>query len=397
MKSMSPPYLSLAALAVLALALAAPASGQIIFDAQLTGFSEVPPVATSAFGSCTGVLTGFPDPGVDPSFHIACEFNVEEAFGADIHLGPPGFDGPVAFPLPPPPGPSFVGPRRSIEGTWLMLMEQAIRLLAGGYYVNILSPTFPDGEIRGQLRARQTTTPGVETLVFALTGDQETPPVDSEHSGVCVAVVERDGLPEQGMLDLYCSHDVDDPTLAHIHSGAVGVAGPPVVTLAPPSPIIAENIVLTPQLASDLRDGLLYVNVHTPANPGGEIRGQLTGCFSSTTVLCLANGRFAVEVDWETEQGGGGSGEGVAVPETDNTGMFWFFEPSNLEILIKVLDACAPPFERFWVFFSGTTNVGFDLRVTDTVTNETNIYANEDGSVTESVLDTDAFATCDAP
>lgn len=389
MQLKSPQSLTIAVLAVLALALGMPASGQILFDAQLSGASEVPPVATAASGSCTGVLTGFPG-GDDPSFHITCQHNVADATMAHIHLGVPGEENPPTFDL---------GDPDNIDETWDNLsVDQAIRLLSGGYYVNVHSPTFPDGEIRGQLEARQTTTEGVEVLTFALTGDEEVPPVDTDRSGRCVAFIELDGLPEQGTLDIYCTHNVDDAIAAHIHSGEPGVAGGIVHPFDDPSsPIIDENILLTPQLASDLRQGLLYVNVHSPAHPGGEIRGQLTGCFASTTVLCLENGRFAVEVDWATEQGGGGSGQGRAVTETDNTGMFWFFEPSNLEIMIKVLDACVEPFNRYWVFFAGLTNVGFELTVTDTVTGETNVYTNADQTVVEPVLDTDAFDTCDVP
>lgn len=385
MKWKSPPFLAVAVLAVAALALAAPASGQILFDAQLTGFAEVPPVNTTAFGSCTGVLTGFPDP--DPSFHITCEHNVVDATMAHIHIGEPGVAGGIEFGL---------GDPDDIDETWDLSLDQAIRLLAGGYYVNVHSPTHPAGEIRGQLTARQTSAGGVETITFALTGDQETPPVATDASGVCVATIERAGLPEQGVMDLYCTHNVDDATLAHIHRGAVGVAGPPVIDLDPTSPIVAEDIFLSPALADDLREGLLYVNVHSPEFPAGEIRGQITGCFGSTTVLCLANGRFAVQVDWETDLGGGGSGQGVAVEETDNTGMFWFFEPSNLEIMIKVLDGCVVN-DHFWVFFAGLTNVGFDLRVTDTVSGEVRIYSNADETPVNPVLDTAAFDTCDVP
>lgn len=392
MQSKSPPFLSLAALAVLALALAAPASGQIVFDAHLTGFSEVPPVATSAFGSCTGVLTGFPDDGpgpADPSFHITCDHNVEDAIAAHIHLGFPGEENPPTF--------GFVDPD-NIDDTWDLTVEQAIRLLAGGYYVNVHSPTFPDGEIRGQLQARQGAA-DVEVIRFDLSGDQEVPAVTTDDRGFCIATIDQTefGTNAEGTMDLYCVHDVDDATMAHIHLEAPGVAGPIVVDLGDPSsPIVVEDIALDVTLIAALREGNLYVNVHNPANPGGHIRGQITGCFASPHVLCLENGRFEVAVDWETEQGGGGSGPGVAVRETDNSGMFWFFEPSNLEILIKVLDACAP-FDRFWVFFSGTTNVGFDLTVTDTATGETNVYSNEDQTVTEPVLDTDAFDTCDVP
>jgi hypothetical protein len=392
MKSTSPPYLSLAALAALALALAAPASGQILFDAQLTGFSEVPPVASTAFGSCTGVLTGFPDSvgPADPSFHIACDHNVADAIGAHIHIGPVDVAGPIVFPFPDPD---------DIDDTWDLTVEEAIRLLAGGYYVNAHTPANPGGEIRGQLQARQGAA-DVEVVRFDLSGDQEAPPVVTDESGFCVATIDQTvfGINAEGTMDIFCVHDVGDAIGAHIHVGEPGVAGPIVIPFADPSsPIVAQDIALDTTLIAALRDGLLYVNVHSPANPGGHIRGQITGCFASPTVLCLENGRFEVEVDWQTEQAGGASGQGVAVRETDNSGMFWFFEPSNLEILIKVLDACAPPFERFWVFFSGTTNVGFDLRVTDTVTNETNIYSNEDETVVTPELDTDAFDTCDAP
>lgn len=394
MKWKLPPALALAALAVAALATAAPAGAQILFDAQLSGAAEVPPAGTAAFGSCVGVLRGFPEldspfPGpLDPTFEITCEHNVQNAVAAHIHIGPPDVAGPIVFPFDDP---------NDIDAVWDLTTDQAIRLLAGGYYVNVHSPSFPDGEIRGQLQSRQTAQLGVEVLSFTLTGDQEVPPVTTADSGVCVASFELAGLPEQGELDLFCTHDVEDAIAAHIHLGAPGVAGPIVVPLGDPtSPIIVEDIELDPALTEALRDGLLYVNVHTPANPGGEIRGQMTGCFASTTVLCLENGRFAVEVDWETTRGDGNSGRGVAVRETDNSGMFWFFEPSNLEILIKVLDACVP-FDRFWVFFSGTTDVGFELRVTDTVANETKVYSNVDQTVALPVLDTDAFDTCDVP
>lgn len=80
-------------------------------------------------------------------------------------------------------------------------------------------------------------------------------------------------------------------TMAHIHSGAVGVAGPVVVTLfLPGSPtgnvsgvfavgsLDASNLpsgVTIDQLKALLLSGKAYVNVHTVANPTGEIRGQL--------------------------------------------------------------------------------------------------------------------------
>ena len=65
---------------------------------------------------------------------------------------------------------------------------------------------------------------------------------------------------------------------AHIHIGAVGVAGSVVFPLggaSPTSPISFTSIALTAQQQSDLMNGLYYVNVHSATFPGGEIRGQL--------------------------------------------------------------------------------------------------------------------------
>lgn len=389
MKWKSLPTLGLAALTAIALLSAGPASGQILFDAQLTGFAETPtPIDSPFFGSCVGVLNGLTGPAPDPSFSIACDHNVPDPIAAHIHFAPVGVTGDIVFPFDDP---------EDIDAVWDdITVDEAIRLLAGGAYVNVHTLAHPGGEIRGQLQPRAGSALGVETVTFALTGDEEVPPVDTELSGLCVAMIELEGaVIEQGTMDLFCTHDIPDPTLAHVHEGAPGVAGPPVITLDPTSPIVAEDLVLDADLALALRNGDLYVNVHTAENPNGEIRGQIAGCFSSPTVLCLGN-RYAVTVEWATEQGGGGSGDGFAVPETIDTGMFWFFDPSNLELMIKVLDACAVN-GRTWVFFSGLTNVGFDLRVTDTQTDETLTYENPDQTTTIPRLDTAGFDNCAPP
>jgi hypothetical protein len=72
-------------------------------------------------------------------------------------------------------------------------------------------------------------------------------------------------------------------TVAHIHKGAPGVAGPPIITLPTGNPKEA-TVSLDAQNVADLLAGLLYVNIHTTANPNGEIRGQILpggGCFSA--------------------------------------------------------------------------------------------------------------------
>jgi len=129
--------------------------------------------------------------------------------------------------------------------------------------------------------------------------------------------------------------------------------------------------------------------------PGVGRPGGPSACIADDTTLCLLDGRFRVELKFETADESEGTGK--AVPLTDDSGFFWFFQPSNLEVVVKMLDACGnPSFESFWAFHTGLTNVGVTLTVTDTETWEVKRYENPRGQPLAPVLDTRAFETCDA-
>ena len=83
------------------------------------------------------------------------------------------------------------------------------------------------------------------------------------------------------------------------------------------------------------------------------------------------------------------SGPGHAVELTSDTGAFWFFDPKNLELMIKVLDG-RPVNGHFWVFFGALSNVEYTIRVTDTETGEQRTYVNPRGQLA-SRADTSAF------
>ena len=111
-------------------------------------------------------------------------------------------------------------------------------------------------------------------------------------------------------------------------------------------------------------------------------------CTPSPERLCLAGGRFAVEVDWRDFQGGAGRGQALA--RGADSGLFWFFAPTNLELMVKVLDGCGVN-DRFWVFAAATTDVEYHLRVTDTANGAVRVWDNPLGVASPAVTEVSAF------
>ncbi len=115
-------------------------------------------------------------------------------------------------------------------------------------------------------------------------------------------------------------------------------------------------------------------------------------CNPSGTSHCLAGDRFKTRTFWRTNQGTRGSAQVAAFP-SDNSGLFYFFNPNNIEMLLKVLNGCGVN-SRYWVFAAATTNVEFMLTVTDTQTQQVRAYFNPQGNPAPPLQDTSAFATC---
>ena len=84
---------------------------------------------------------------------------------------------------------------------------------------------------------------------------------------------------------------------------------------------------------------------------------------------------------------------------SDQSSFWWFFDPANLEVGVKLVDACTPPFNATWVFVSGLTNQGFTVRVTDTTSGLSRTYVSLIGSYPQTVGATTAVEgfPCTAP
>ena len=116
-----------------------------------------------------------------------------------------------------------------------------------------------------------------ETYNTNLTGGTEVPgPGDPDGSGTAeVSIADR--------VDNLC-YEIDDvrgiavATAAHIHRGAAGTAGPPVVTLDTPTDGESSGCQQVPEALADeieANPAMFYINVHNAEYPNGAIRGQL--------------------------------------------------------------------------------------------------------------------------
>jgi Metallo-peptidase family M12 len=97
----------------------------------------------------------------------------------------------------------------------------------------------------------------------------------------------------------------------------------------------------------------------------------LQACKKGKNNLCLLKNRFRVELFWEN-QFNNTQGTGTAVPRSDAAGFFSFGDPSNLELMVKLLNFG----DVVKVFYGQLTNLKFSLIVTDTHTGASKVYEN---------------------
>ena len=120
------------------------------------------------------------------------------------------------------------------------------------------------------------TTPALEVaeITTELDGAQEVPPADPNGVGQ-VSIFRAAGTPRVLCYVLFVDR-IRPATVAHIHRGAVGVVGPPVVDLRAPTDGNSAACVRTRRAANIFANPQnFYVNVHNRRFPDGAIRGQL--------------------------------------------------------------------------------------------------------------------------
>jgi hypothetical protein len=154
-----------------------------------------------------------------------------------------------------------------------VLVAASLAVMAGCTTWNNMMGRDKEGEEHGGTRAAAAGMGRMEAVT--LSGANEVPPVSTSAAGTGSVTVGRDRS-----VKARISVTGMNATAAHIHSGAVGANGPVIV----PFTKSGDNIFVAPDGAKMTEEqyeawkaGRTYVNVHSAANPGGEIRAQLRG------------------------------------------------------------------------------------------------------------------------
>jgi CHRD domain len=236
----------------------------VVRSASLTGGQEVPPVPTAATGR--GALIVHPTTYEIMGGGVTFTGLSGAPTGAHIHRA----DGSIVTGLTLASG-TATDTATLPAGTPPLSAADQAQLLAGTLYFNVHTGANPNGEIRGAISGSTGVTAGLATL----NGASEVPPNPSTATGRGMIVF--DSI-TRTILISYVTHNVTAANNAHIHSGAPGAIGGPIVALfsAGATTYFAQHgVVLSAPDAASLSAGNTYFNVHSPTYVDGEIRGQI--------------------------------------------------------------------------------------------------------------------------
>jgi Cu/Zn superoxide dismutase len=238
-------------------------SSGVGFSASLSGDQAVPALDGSGSGTGAFVLDGN---GLH--YWVTTDGLTGPISASHFHNAPAGENGGVVHGITE----SFDG--STATGSWEITPEMITELLAERLYVNVHTASNPSGEIRGQV----TLAAGVR-MVADINGGNSVPAIVSDAAGTGTFALGESGLNYQ----ITVSGLTGPISASHFHKAAPGENGGVVRTISFDGNTASgawrttdRNQPLTSELIGDLLSGNIYVNIHTEANPSGEIRGQVS-------------------------------------------------------------------------------------------------------------------------
>jgi hypothetical protein len=257
-------------LAAVCASLPSAARADTFYTANLSGAEEVPANASAG--------TGFGRVTLNDSETQVTVSVYYQGLGSNVTAGhvhgsaPPGTNAPIVFNLNPTTGVT----QGSVVGMLFAITPAQVADLKNGLlYFNIHSGTFPDGEIRGQIRVDS-------PFTATLSGQQQVPANASTATGRGWVSLNANGT--QGLATLRWSGLTGPAIAAHIHAQRSGINGGVICNFSPPSAATGEVVdalcAFAPTLTASLKSKGLYFNIHTTMFGDGEIRGQIKRSFN---------------------------------------------------------------------------------------------------------------------
>ncbi len=223
----------------------------VFSNITLSGKEELPTNSSTA----TGVFHGLYDKTTKILAYTVSITGITPS-AMHLHLATVGVNGAVVFTITGTSG-----------TTAAFTAAQEADLLAGNFYFNAHTAAFPGGEVRGQV-----VTDKMAIFSNDINGANENPAVTTAATGSFYGAYDK----ATKKLSYVITYTGVTATAMHFHKAAAGTNGAVVSAIASPySSGMAGSVTLTDAQETDVLSGLWYVNIHSTANPGGEIRGQL--------------------------------------------------------------------------------------------------------------------------
>ncbi len=246
------------------------------YTSRMLGSKQIPVVTTPAFGAASLFLS---QNNTKLEYKIVVNGLSGAISVAHLHFGAANRSGGVAYAL------TITG--NVLTGVLDVNAAFIDSLTAGNVYANIHTAANPTGEIRGQLDKNEIGI-GFDAL---MDGSQEVPSVTTTARGIVVGSIHHNldsvtfGILGSGLT----------PNAAHIHGGLVtGTGGvilnPGAVNATIPN-FYSGTLAITPADITKILRGESYSNMHTVANAGGEIRGQISTVLLDGVVADICGGQ----------------------------------------------------------------------------------------------------------
>ena len=250
-----------------------------VFRSAMSGGFAVPMVNTLARGQILAELYESTVLVHGSFVGLQSPLAVNIAGGAHLHDGIAGRTGGILQPLTVTQNADNTGGTFDLaSNSYNVNADFMQKLMNRAIYLNIHSENHPTGETRGQMLPESQA-----IMTSVMTGTQEVDDVLTRGYGQVKAEISSNGIILSGSIDNLQS-DIATQIAGgmHLHRGAAGTNGPveiPVNIMMPDSrSAVLRARMNNFEISEGLRDSILqrnaYLNIHTNANMGGEVRGQ---------------------------------------------------------------------------------------------------------------------------